>query len=519
HIERSLTKSERGDRIVFEEQNKALGIGFRYEWVPSEEFGWVRRAELWSLDGRPQTVDILDGLLDILPAGVDLITQQRASNLIDAYRHTEVHESSAHLAIYSMASLLTDRAEPAEALRANIVWRTGLPGKTHLSAEVIKQWRRGQSPPIQTHLRGKKGAYLLEASVSLKADLAAQWSIVADVALDSVAMTKLRRTLDQNDLGQRLGFSIDETARGLARLVAAVDGPQRTGDRVVTVNHLSNALFNGLRGGVFVDECRVPRDELLNVVRLRHRAVAKRHADWIKALPDALNVSVLREKAASQNDPDLSRLVDETLPLSFGRRHGDPSRPWNTFSIRTRHPDGTRALNYEGNWRDIFQNWEALAFSYPDFLPSMIAKFVNASTVDGFNPYRLSKTGIDWEVPDLDDPWSNIGYWGDHQIIYSLRLLEALRRYRPNELNDMLDDRRFSFGDVPYRVCAYEEMLANPRDTIRFDEDKEAAIAERTRKMGQDGRLVQSGADVAHTHLWEKLLIPLLSKLSCLVVD
>ena len=50
-------------------------------------------------------------------------------------------------------------------------------------------------------------------------------------------------------------------------------------------------------------------------------------------------------------------------------------------------------LNHEGNWRDIFQNWEALCLSFPEFLESIIAKFVNASTVDGYNPYRVAHAG------------------------------------------------------------------------------------------------------------------------------
>ena len=44
----------------------------------------------------------------------------------------------------------------------------------------------------------------------------------------------------------------------------------------------------------------------------------------------------------------------------------------------------------------------------------MICKFLNATTADGYNPYRLTSLGIDWEAPNPDDPWSNIGYWGDH---------------------------------------------------------------------------------------------------------
>ena len=49
----------------------------------------------------------------------------------------------------------------------------------------------------------------------------------------------------------------------------------------------------------------------------------------------------------------------------------------NQFSINTvNEDDGSKILDYEGNWRDIFQNWEALAHSYPQFIESMILKFL-----------------------------------------------------------------------------------------------------------------------------------------------
>ena len=113
----------------------------------------------------------------------------------------------------------------------------------------------------------------------------------------------------------------------------------------------------------------------------------------------------------SLNDPQLERLAAEYLPITFGRRHGDPSRPWNQFEIKLKDEAGHSLLSYEGNWRDIFQNWEALTFSYPEFIECVIAKFVNASTIDGYNPYRITKGGIDWEVEEPDDPWSYIGYY------------------------------------------------------------------------------------------------------------
>ena len=50
----------------------------------------------------------------------------------------------------------------------------------------------------------------------------------------------------------------------------------------------------------------------------------------------------------------------------------------NFLLIQRSEIDGSKILDYEGNWRDIFQNWEALAHSYPEFIESMIHKFLNA---------------------------------------------------------------------------------------------------------------------------------------------
>jgi len=83
------------------------------------------------------------------------------------------------------------------------------------------------------------------------------------------------------------------------------------------------------------------------------------------------------------------------------------------------------------------KTWEALAHSYPEFTDGMIFKFLNASTFDGYNPYRVTKNGIDWETIEPDDPWSYIGYWGDHQIIYLLKFLEFAERHNPGSIGQL----------------------------------------------------------------------------------
>ena len=237
-------------------------------------------------------------------------------------------------------------------------------------------------------------------------------------------------------------------------------------------------------------------------------------------MPTRIHLSELLSKAEATHSADLIRLSHAYLPLTFSRRHGDPSRPWNRFAINIKKPDGSMKLDYEGNWRDIFQNWEALACSYPEFVESMISTFLNATTLDGYNPYRISQHGIDWEVPDPGNPWSNIGYWGDHQIIYLQKLLEISTRVHPGKLQRTLAQPVFSYADVPYRFKPYQVLLKDPHDTIEFDWERQRIIEEHVRQFGADARLVR-GADglVVHGNLAEKLLTLLLAKLANFVPE
>ena len=134
----------------------------------------------------------------------------------------------------------------------------------------------------------------------------------------------------------------------------------------------------------------------------------QKYKNKLDQLPNTFHLKKLLKLSDHAND-DFYRLAHEYLPLKFSRRHGDPSRPWNKFDINmTDEATGKDVLDYQGNWRDIFQNWEALAQSYPSFINSMIFRFLNASTFEGYNPYRVTKDGFDWERIEPDNPWAEI---------------------------------------------------------------------------------------------------------------
>ena len=124
-LTRNLYKNVFGDKLIFEETNHDLSLTFRYVWRTSEKFGFVKTATLVNHSSASVTVEILDGIENLLPYGVDSGVQNGLSCLVDAYKKNELDQDTG-LGFYSMSSILVDRAEPSEALSTTTVWSEGL---------------------------------------------------------------------------------------------------------------------------------------------------------------------------------------------------------------------------------------------------------------------------------------------------------------------------------------------------------------------------------------------------------
>lgn len=517
NIERNLYKSFYGTSVIFEEINHDLGLSFRYGWYSSGKYGWIKRSHIETSGSTVTRVQILDGIRNILPYGVDYAFQNEYSNLLLAYRKNELLPES-KMALYLLSSIPVDNAEPSEALKANVVWSAGTGSDTQylISDRQLESFRRGEKTETETDLFASAGAYYTVTSHELESGKPGEWYFAADVCKDSTAVVNLDCFLRGNARPEHeLQQDIAEGTLNLIRIVAAADGIQLTRDELMNARHFTNTLYNVMRGGIFENNYSVNADDFRHFVRQCNTRVSEKHARCLASLPALMTRDWLTGRLREEGDHDLDRICLEYLPLTFSRRHGDPSRPWNRFSIEPRSADGSRKTGYQGNWRDIFQNWEALCLSFPGYIESVIARFVNASTADGYNPYRISREGIDWERPMPDDPWAYIGYWGDHQLIYLQKFLEQSCRYNPGLLDTMLADEVFVYANIPYRIRPIEEILANPKDTIIFDWKLNAEIDSLKGKTGSDGALLRTaGGEIYRVNLMEKILCSLLSKIS-----
>jgi hypothetical protein len=515
-VRRDIEKSLSGNQLCFREAHPALGLEFSYTWMTSAKYGFVRRAGLRNVGDAAVTVKVLDGLRNLMPSGVSMPIQQQMSCLVDAYKKTDLDPQTG-LGFVTLSAILTDKAEPSEALRANVVWQEGLPDPVILLSEKqLPTFHRGGEVQGESEVRGRRGAYLAVAELALPPGAAHAWSIVADVDLDRVAVADLQAFLRQ-PAGIRA--ALDEDVRrgteALRRLVASADGLQGVAEPMTAAHHRANVQFNLMRGGIFADGYRIDRNDFAAFLGGRSREVRSRHAAFLAGLPDVVLREDLMTAVDASGDADLIRLCREYLPLCFSRRHGDPSRPWNRFSIALTDAAGRRSLAYQGNWRDIFQNWEALSLSFPDYLPGMIAVFLDAVTVDGYNPYRIARDGVEWEVPEPDNPWSSIGYWGDHQVVYLLKLLEWAERFQPGALAGLLGRKIFVHAEIPYEIRPFADLLRDPRNSIAFNQERHDRILRRTLAEGADGRLLHhADGGIVHANFAEKMLVVLLAKLT-----
>ena len=425
---RNLYKSVVGNQVIFEEIYPEQGLVFRSRWSNSDRFGFVRTATIVNIGERATTLRIVDGLVNLLPFGLEPPLYQRMSNLTNAYKRSEVVDPQTRLAVFSLESHVVDRPEPAEALVASIAWSGGLDEATvSVNRDTLEFFRSGGGARPDALVTGRPGSYLLSSTIEIQPGEARTWRIVADVGQDQVRVAALRRFLRTSpDPGDAVAASVREGTEALVALMARSDALQRTGDRAATAHHFANVTYNVMRGGVFPEDRDVRVEDFSAFLSTRNRVVADRHAVRLRDLPELVDRAELLEAAEAADDAQLHAAHPG---VSAAHLLPPPRRPQpaveHILDPRPRRRRVTRSSTTRATGETSSRTGKRFVW-----LPRLSARRRRPSSStprppDGFNPYRITRDGIDWEVPDPDDPWSNIGYWGDHQIVYLLRLLEA----------------------------------------------------------------------------------------------
>ena len=347
-IERNLYKNAFGNKVIFEEVNHDLGLTFQYKWAASERYGFVRHAKLTAT--KATKVSVLDGIQNVLPYGVPEGLQRGSSNLVDAYKKCELEEGN--LGIFALSAIISDKAEPSEALKANVVWSIGLDNaKVLLCAKQLAAFQTGGAVTTETDIKAERGAYFVQSDFDLAAGETKDWMFATNLGQSIRSVVQLKEDLRKPEaLKQEVVQDIDEGSQRLIELVAASDGLQLTADRRRNIRHFANTMFNIMRGGIFDENYTIERADFMAYIDRANHKVFFKKSELMGGWPEKFDLAFLQAQAGQDDDLNFKRLCAEYLPLKFSRRHGDPSRPWNRFSINLRDEEtGSKILDYQGN--------------------------------------------------------------------------------------------------------------------------------------------------------------------------
>ncbi|MFN5431140.1 MAG: hypothetical protein ACK498_10425, partial [Cyclobacteriaceae bacterium] len=181
NLQRNLYKSARGNKIVFEEVNHDLKLTFQYKWSTSNFYGFVKSSKLINEGPVEMNISVIDGIQNILPYGVGSALQKQSSNLVDAYKRNELDKDTG-IGIFALSAIIVDKPEPSEALKSTIVWSIGLDNsKRLLSSTQLDNFRKESAIKQELDIKAEKGAYFVQADISLDSKSIKEWMMVADV--------------------------------------------------------------------------------------------------------------------------------------------------------------------------------------------------------------------------------------------------------------------------------------------------------------------------------------------------
>jgi hypothetical protein len=92
--------------------------------------------------------------------------------------------------------------------------------------------------------------------------------------------------------------------------------------------------------------------------------------------------------------------------------------------------------------------------------------------------------------------------------------MEHLYNHDPSAIKQLLKEQLFSYANIPYRLRTFDQIVENPKETIDFDFEGNAAIQDLVKNMGNDGKLIlNENQTVYHVTMCEKLLVLSMAKI------
>jgi tetratricopeptide (TPR) repeat protein len=435
----------RRDQVMIEETDNELGLKVRLTWftLPNEHVaGLVRKVELTDLKGQKRTVEVVDGLAQMLPSGVEFGAYKAVSNLLQSWMQSEIASDHVFLTLRATTG---DSVEVTSIKDGNFFIRSGQEEMYHITDPKLVF---SEDTTLQT-------------PYGLRASTYETMKETPQVHVNQVpsAMTHAKITLDGTSTFFGLyGYAKERTdVQALARKV-------------------TNSYFE---------------DKEEENFRLHEDLVSPVTTSTGLPAYDTYVRQCYMDNALRGGIPWSVRTKDGNVAYYlYSRKHGDLERDYNFF-----HLEPGYFSQGNGNFRDVLQNRRNDVFFNPDSGAFNIIQFASLIQADGYNPLSIEGVTFSYHcVHEPDDPGLrsvlsapftpgmlaralekagmdvmegikgilkdssvNIkarygeGYWEDH-FTYLYDLFDGYLSVFPDKKEEMLFDWKVPYFDSPARV-------------------------------------------------------------------
>lgn len=342
NVERTMSVEK--NRLVIEEVNPAMGLMVKvtYFVLPTENIGaLVRSVQIKNISDKAAEIEGIDGLPKIIPYGIQNGQFKEMSNLFKSW--TEIKNIENKAPFYTMRASSDDSAEVGE-ITGGYYYCTVADGMLQdviYDAEVIFDYDTSLVTPVLFKKQGLKGVLEQKQCFANKVPC---------------GFTPMAFTLEKGESRSFVSYigyagTPEQLNEATEKFVKEGYAARKEEEAVILANELVADVTTSTADKVFdnyIEQCYLD-----NFLRGGYPYVFH------------------------------SKEKDAVVHL-FSRKHGDPERDYNFFSIA-----GEYFSQGNGNFRDVCQNRRSDVFFHPEIGDFNVWSFFNYIQIDGYNPLEI----------------------------------------------------------------------------------------------------------------------------------
>ncbi len=445
------------DQVSIEETIESLGLHIQvtYFTLPNENVaGLTRKVTIKNLDQKEKEVMVVDGLMQMLPSGIDYGGYKAISNLLQSWMETKTEED---YVFYKLRASTDDSAEVSEIHDGNF----------YFSKSNIKPF------------------YVTDYKLIFNEDT----SLETPYGLINQDITSLKK--QEQALVNQVPCACTAYQTHIKDEMTFISLYGYTKNELDVKKLIDDLSFTDLLNKEIENEQL--HDEITDTIETKTS----------ENLLDAYFKQCYLDNVLRGGQPMIFETLDGNIGYHiYSRKHGDLERDYNFFSIEPAfYSQGN------GNFRDVLQNRRNDLYFNPQLKDFNIYQFGSLIQADGYNP--LSIEGIEFSYagsldqvptclkPIIKQPFTpgkiatilykegnevdqtikqliknshvlikanfGEGYWEDH-FTYLYDVIESYQSIYPDQMEHLMFDQKYAYFESPIKVLPRKEKYVLTKD-------------------------------------------------------